>query len=511
MASSENSGFIFTWSIENIHYIALNRELTSPTFIADCLDKTEWRLGVVLRLNEDQKIEKYLQLYKVPTEPYYYPISYEFSVFDASNKKLESFKVRGFRFHRGSSTGESKLYDRTEYFSKIKTIQCRLWANEKDSVTEQGFGHTSICFERRYFAWTIEKFSELWRKTSYMTIESKKCPSKSINLILNTSLTCERKLQVELRNNLTCKWCYTGNCCPYPYVQGCEISIVDSKGNVMVLTGQEKWKSAEECDGIKAPKGKSHDKYYFQFPLNSTNKEFVETCVQNDSLSFRCECDICFGFETSQLENAPKECTDIEKRQDCDCCKTAISSSAPPTNFMEEMQQLLAEKQFCDFTLKTEIETFPVHKAILSVRSPVFKAIFSHDMRENTNQNIDIPDLNAATVRRMFVYIYTDKIDNISWNDAFDLYIAGDKYQMLNLKERCSFILKSNLHPSNACEILVLADERHDEELKKAAEDYIIDHDVEIIRMDAWKDIEKNNPSLGVDILRQIVIKRQKV
>ncbi|GBM97274.1 Protein maternal effect lethal 26 [Araneus ventricosus] len=514
MASSEDCGFSFTWIIENINY--LHDRLLSPKFVANCLHKTEWQLGCALKSAEpNEEIEKYLFLRKVETEPYNISVSYELSVFDAKNEKLQTFNMRGFWFHRGNSVGESKFCD-LKKFSRIKTIRCHMWQGTQFCNTEQGFGRTRICIERRHFIWTIERvyFSEMEKETNFVTINSKKYPSKNITLIMYISRICERKLLVEIMNNFTCGGKYAlCRCNSYPYIQNCEISVVDSKGNIMVFPDQEKWKITLDKPFQRIPRNQNHDKYCFQFPLNSTNKEFTETCLQNGSVSFHCECDICFGVVLNQLEDDNsvfKECNDkIEKR--LDCCKIATSSGTPPSNFMKDMQQLFAEKRFCDFNLKTETEIFPVHRAILGVRSPVFNAIFSHDMKENASRSVDIPDLNADTVRRMLVYIYTDKVCNILWEDAFDLYIAGDKYQLLNLKERCSFILKSNFFPSNVCQILVLADERHDEDLKRAAEDYIVDHDTEIIHLDAWKDIEKNNSNLGIDILRQIVIKRQKV
>ncbi|CAL1297904.1 unnamed protein product [Larinioides sclopetarius] len=521
MESSKECGFTFTWIIENINYLDQNINLNSPNFNVNCLYKTEWNLRCVLRRDDyHKKIEKWLQLYKVETEPYNIDVSYELCLFDDNNEELQTFSSRKFFFHRGNYVAEYKC---CKQFSRIKTIRCRMWLpSTKFCDIEQGFGRTRMCIERRRFIWTNTNIGQL-KKTIFMTIYSKKCPSKCINLLLNISRICKKKLEIVVSNNFTCEkevCCGYGLCGSYPYIQECQISIVDSKGNVMVCPEQEKWKIEEEIDPLflgfekaKIPKSKCHDKYYFLFSLDSANKDPMESCEQDNLASFQCECNICFGVELNQLEDVngiPEECNDdIGKEQDG--CVRVASSDMPPSNFMKDMLQLCLEKEFCDFNLKTETEIFPVHRAILGVRSPVFKAMFSHDIKENENKSVDVPDLSADTVRRMLLYIYTDKIENILWKDAFDLYIAGDKYQMLNLKERCSSILRSNLLPLNVCQILVLADERHDEDLKSAAQGYIVDHDAEIINLDAWKDIERNNPKLGVDILRQIVIKRQNV
>ncbi|GIX99919.1 protein roadkill [Caerostris extrusa] len=95
-----------------------------------------------------------------------------------------------------------------------------------------------------------------------------------------------------------------------------------------------------------------------------------------------------------------------------------------------------------DVKLKTKTCSFPAHKFILSARSPVFKTMFSSDMRESTCDSVDIRDLEDDTVKRMLRFMYTADVVDLGWNSASDLYAAADKYEVLTLKEKCSSYLK---------------------------------------------------------------------
>ncbi|GIY19768.1 speckle-type POZ protein-like A [Caerostris extrusa] len=127
---------------------------------------------------------------------------------------------------------------------------------------------------------------------------------------------------------------------------------------------------------------------------------------------------------------------------------------------------MLHESVVCDVKLRTGAETFPAHWFILSARSPVFRAMLQSDVNEKAQDCIDIEDVDAETVRRMLLYMYTDACEDLQWESASKLYAAADKYQILSLKEECSSFLMSNLDTANACDALMIADLHKDEHLK---------------------------------------------
>ena len=60
-------------------------------------------------------------------------------------------------------------------------------------------------------------------------------------------------------------------------------------------------------------------------------------------------------------------------------------------NLVNDMEKLLDTGTLTDVTIKCERRTIKCHKAVLSARSAVFRAMFQHDMRENKHNEIIIP------------------------------------------------------------------------------------------------------------------------
>ncbi|GBN91664.1 hypothetical protein AVEN_273318-1 [Araneus ventricosus] len=75
----------------------------------------------------------------------------------------------------------------------------------------------------------------------------------------------------------------------------------------------------------------------------------------------------------------------------------------------------------------------------------MFKAMFSSDMMEKDRSTIDLPDLDGVTLRRLLFYICIDSLEDLSWKDVFDLFLAADEYGMEDFKTRCSVLSKASL------------------------------------------------------------------
>ncbi|XP_055951763.1 uncharacterized protein LOC129987826 isoform X2 [Argiope bruennichi] len=137
------------------------------------------------------------------------------------------------------------------------------------------------------------------------------------------------------------------------------------------------------------------------------------------------------------------------------------------TTLKDGLILLFIEGILCDAKLKTATEIFPVHKVVLSAQSPVFKSMFTTDMKEKTNDFVEIEDLDADTVREMLFFMYSDILDNLEYERAKNLYFAADKYNIISLKQKCSDFLKQNLQHLNCCDVLLLADKHQDNDLKR--------------------------------------------
>ncbi|GFY53557.1 uncharacterized protein TNIN_486771 [Trichonephila inaurata madagascariensis] len=163
-----------------------------------------------------------------------------------------------------------------------------------------------------------------------------------------------------------------------------------------------------------------------------------------------------------------------------------------------------------DVILKIGNQSFPVHKAVLSSKSPVFRSMFANEiMLQRTNILIEVSGIDSDTLHRLLLYIYTDTVNVMpDWRDVEELYAASIKYEIPPLKKKCSELLKSVLHPANVCDILVLADMYQDVELKLEVVKYILMNDLSIIGSATWNKFERYNPALALETLRIVYLKK---
>ncbi|GBN29123.1 Speckle-type POZ protein [Araneus ventricosus] len=166
-----------------------------------------------------------------------------------------------------------------------------------------------------------------------------------------------------------------------------------------------------------------------------------------------------------------------------------------------DLKSMYSDGIFSDTELRTSTQTFPAHKSILSARSPVFRRMFSSDMKEKSSGRVDIIDLEDDTVHRMLLYIYTDTLEDLQLENACKLYAAADRYELLSLRSRCSSFLKDNLCPTKVCDVLALADRHQDDNLKSCVQDFILVHDKEVFGSQEWKDFMATNLELAADTM----------
>jgi len=167
-----------------------------------------------------------------------------------------------------------------------------------------------------------------------------------------------------------------------------------------------------------------------------------------------------------------------------------------------DCSKLLEDGQFSDITIVCQEEEnevkIPAHKCILGSRSPVFNAMFNHNMTEAQTKEVKIIDLNLSTVKDMLRYMYIGKIEDLNTRCP-NLLEAADKYQLSELKEICEDTLCSNLTVENSLECLVLADLHNAQELKTASVKFIVEHSADFVdQIDKFKEY----PDLMAELLK---------
>lgn len=121
----------------------------------------------------------------------------------------------------------------------------------------------------------------------------------------------------------------------------------------------------------------------------------------------------------------------------------------------QDIGAFLIDEEFSDVVIVVQQQEIKVHKLILAARSPVFRAMFTVDMKENRECRINIPDVSYDAAKEFLDFVYCAKISAL--NHPKDLIILADLYQIEELKDACENKLLMNLCKENALDNLYIA------------------------------------------------------
>ncbi|XP_023314258.1 protein roadkill-like [Trichogramma pretiosum] len=137
-------------------------------------------------------------------------------------------------------------------------------------------------------------------------------------------------------------------------------------------------------------------------------------------------------------------------------------------------ERMFLDEKFSDIKIRTASEKeIPAHRILLATESPVFEAMFTHDMMENKCQLVDMVDISYDTAVEMLRYIYTGSFKTEEFSTTTELLAAANKYQLQELKIKCEHLLGSKLLTDNVIDTLRIADVHGADLLKKKALNFV--------------------------------------
>lgn len=158
------------------------------------------------------------------------------------------------------------------------------------------------------------------------------------------------------------------------------------------------------------------------------------------------------------------------------------------------MKELFLGGKYSDVLIKVKDREFKVHKVILTARSTVFDRMFSHDLSETNSGIVPIEDCEPAAFEEFLFFVYTGKTQNLSSNNACELYYVADKYDLMEMKEECISFLKKSLSIETICDVICLSKKCNESELLDLAVTYFARNMEEIIATNNWLLFMKENP-----------------
>lgn len=167
---------------------------------------------------------------------------------------------------------------------------------------------------------------------------------------------------------------------------------------------------------------------------------------------------------------------------------------------LTDLENLYQSKENSDFMLVSSDEKeFPVHRAILAIRSKAFAAIFRLHTNEVREGKHTMPDIDGETLEVLMEHIYcghSSKVDPC----AEGVLAAAEKFGLEDLKLAGEKALKGKLNPENVGKMLILADKYSAADLKSGCLECIKRSQIEFVSTGGMQELIQHNPKLVDDV-----------
>lgn len=145
------------------------------------------------------------------------------------------------------------------------------------------------------------------------------------------------------------------------------------------------------------------------------------------------------------------------------------------------MNQLRKENQLCDITFRINSQTFTAHRVVVASASPYLRAMFTCGMKESSQEEIELRDIEPQAMAALIEYFYTGEV-MVTVDNVQDLLPAAGILQLKELKQACCSFLSDHMDVTNCLGIKQFADLHSCPNLLKKANRFIIRKFVEIVK-----------------------------
>ena len=177
-------------------------------------------------------------------------------------------------------------------------------------------------------------------------------------------------------------------------------------------------------------------------------------------------------------------------------------------DFIQQLCDLYVKQTDCDIhfdlTNGQSSQSIGAHKCILKARSPVFTAMFQHEMQEAKTGKVFIKDIEPEIFKDLVYFIYSGNLGtSLTEEKAKLLFLAADKYDFKDLKNICLRFLLNYIERDNVLHLYEWADNYSVDNLKDAALKFVADNYDQVCSTDEWKDFAREYPTLNVLVTRE--------
>ena len=185
------------------------------------------------------------------------------------------------------------------------------------------------------------------------------------------------------------------------------------------------------------------------------------------------------------------------------------SVSRGEKNAMQNFAEMFAQQTNCDVQFCFDGgEQIGAHKNILAARSPVFSAMFQHDMQEAKTGQVNIQDTQPENFKQLLHYIYAGRLSKpLEETTSQSLYFVAEKYDIGDLKKECIRFLVSSIRVDNAIELLLFAHLQSVDVVKNRVLNLMKCGGMgrKVVKRDEWEELAVKFPALCVEVTRHMM------
>ncbi|KAF6203513.1 hypothetical protein GE061_001844 [Apolygus lucorum] len=168
--------------------------------------------------------------------------------------------------------------------------------------------------------------------------------------------------------------------------------------------------------------------------------------------------------------------------------KCALDGVTARQRVFPALYQFYVKGELVDATVEVRGVHIRIHRIVLALHSPVFRAMFQSGMKETCSNHIVIDDVEPDTFHQVVHYLYTGLCPDLKTH-LVDIFRFAVKYDLSELVDMCEKMSAECRNVDNALEYLVLADMLCKDAMKSGVLDFIKPRIHSIVKMDLWNDL----------------------
>ena len=149
------------------------------------------------------------------------------------------------------------------------------------------------------------------------------------------------------------------------------------------------------------------------------------------------------------------------------------------------MNTMRSRGELCDVVLLAADHRISAHRLVLASCSPYFHAMFTSELIESRQREIEIQGVYPDALELLVEFSYTARVQ-VSEDNVQALLSASCLLQLTGVRDACAEFLKNQLHPSNCLGIRSFADAHTCLELLESSNRFALQHFVDVCQTEEF-------------------------